>query len=134
MSLNTPPKTMSAHIAAQPKIIRALLTSLRTTIRKAAPGAIETMSYGIPTFDLHGHAVHFAGYATHIGFYPGPAAILLFKKELTPYKTSKGAIQFPLNAPLPFRLITKIVKERVRTNLEKAKSSRSKKKRSKNNS
>ncbi len=120
--LNTMPtnKMIDAYIKAQPKAAQAFLRTIRATIQKAAPSAVEVMSYGIPTVDLHGHVVHFAGYEQHIGLYPGPAAITLFKKELASYKTSKGAIQFPLSKPLPLALITKIVKSRVEANLQKA--------------
>lgn len=111
--------SIDEHISNQSKTLQSLLRILRTTIRKAAPEAEETISYGIPTFRLHGNLVHFAGYENHIGFYPGPAAIRVFKRELVPYKTSKGAIQFPIDKPLPLQLVTKIVQFRIKVNLEK---------------
>ncbi|MBP7134375.1 DUF1801 domain-containing protein [Patescibacteria group bacterium] len=113
-------KMIDTYIKAQPKAAQAFLRTIRATIRKAAPNATEAMSYGIPTLDLYGHLVHFAGYEQHIGLYPGPAAIRSFEKELKSYKTSKGAIQFPLTKPLPLGLITKIVASRVEVNLQKA--------------
>lgn len=113
-------KSIDAHIASQPKATQALLKSLRRAILQAAPEAVETISYGIPTFDLCGHLVHFAGYPTHIGLYPGAAALVDFKKDFARYKTAKGTIQFPLDRPLPLPLIKKVVAYRVRANLEKA--------------
>ena len=115
---------IDAYIAAFPQETQKLLLQVRATIRKAAPGAQEKMGYGIPTFTLHGNLVHFAGYKNHIGFYPGPAGIIAFEKELTAYATSKGAVQFPIDKALPLGLIARIVKFRVKQNLdvEKAKS------------
>lgn len=113
-------KNIDEHIAHQPKGTQVLLKALRAAIRKAAPDAVETISYGIPTFDLHGHLVHFAGYEGHIGFYPGAAAMVTFKKEFARYPTSKGTVQFPLDRSLPLPLIRKVVLQRIRENLEKA--------------
>ena len=96
------------------------LEELRSVIRACAPGAREKISYGIPTFDLEGNLVHFAGYAGHIGFYPGAAGIAEFRKELAGYRTSKGTVQFPLDRKLPVALIRRIVKFRVRQNLARA--------------
>ena len=90
-----------------------------TTIQKAAPSAGETISYGIPTFTLNGNLVHFAAFKNHIGFYPAPTAIKEFEKEFSIYKTSKGAVQFPLDKPMPLNLISKIVKYRVKINSAK---------------
>ncbi|MBX3239992.1 MAG: DUF1801 domain-containing protein [Chitinophagaceae bacterium] len=92
---------------------KKLLKEFRSIIKKAAPGASEVISYQMPTFKLNKNLVHFAAYDKHIGFYPGPDAIVFFAKALKPYKTSKGAIQFSLEEPLPARLITDIVKYRV---------------------
>jgi uncharacterized protein YdhG (YjbR/CyaY superfamily) len=107
-------------ISTFPPGTQKLLKLLRATIRKAAPKAEEKISYGIPTFHLNGNLVHFSGYKNHIGFYPGASGIKHFKKELSPYKNSKGSVQFPLDKPLPLALITKIVKFRVKENLGKA--------------
>jgi uncharacterized protein YdhG (YjbR/CyaY superfamily) len=91
---------------------------MRTLIKAVAPGATETISYAIPTFDLNGrHLVHFAGYAKHIGLYPIPTGIEAFKEELKPYKQGKGSVQFPLDQPLPVDLIRRIVEFRVKENL-----------------
>ncbi|MCK7528809.1 MAG: DUF1801 domain-containing protein [Ignavibacteriales bacterium] len=103
-----------------PKDIQAILEELRKTIREAAPEATETISYQMPTFRLNGNLVHFAAYENHIGFYPAPSGITAFKKELSVYKNAKGSVQFPINKPLPFDLITRIVQFRVIENLEKA--------------
>ena len=108
------------YIAAFPKDVREILNRLRSTIQKAAPEAEETINYGIPTFVLNGNLVHFGGYKNHIGFYPAPSGIVAFKKELSVYDGAKGSIKFPLDKPLPFDLISEIVKFRVQENLEKA--------------
>jgi uncharacterized protein YdhG (YjbR/CyaY superfamily) len=108
------------YIAAFPKDVREILNRLRSTIQKAAPEAEETINYGIPTFVLSGNLVHFGGYKNHIGFYPAPSGIVAFKKELSVYDGAKGSIKFPLDKPLPFDLISEIVKFRVQENLEKA--------------
>jgi uncharacterized protein YdhG (YjbR/CyaY superfamily) len=117
-----PAKDIDEYIAAFEGDVQANLVTLRAAIKKAAPKAEEKMSYAIPTFILGGkNLVHFAAFDKHIGFYPTPSGIAAFAKELKPYKTSKGAIQFPLDKPLPLRLISKIVKFRVTENLQKAK-------------
>lgn len=107
------------YIAAYPKHIRQLLEEIRSTIRAAAPGAQETISYGIPTFKLNGNLVHYAGYKNHIGFYPGASGIAYFKDDISAFKNAKGSVQFPLDQPLPHQLITKIVKFRVKENTRK---------------
>jgi uncharacterized protein YdhG (YjbR/CyaY superfamily) len=110
---------IDAYIGAFPKDVQRLLQQMRRTVRKAAPQAEEKISYGIPTFALNGNLVHFAGYARHVGFYPGAAGIASFKRDLSGYKSAKGSVQFPLDQPLPLALITCIVKFRVKQNLEK---------------
>ncbi len=119
MTLMNDHEDIDAHIASQPKETQVLLNQIRTAIKKLAPKAEESISYGIPTFKLNGNLVHFAGYKTHIGFYPGVSGINEFKKELVKYKTSKGTIQFSLEEPLPIGLITKIVKFRLKQNTGK---------------
>ena len=104
-----------------PKDIQKLLKQMRSTIKKAAPKAEEAMKYGIPTFVLNGNLVHFAAYKNHVGFYPAPSGLLAFKKEIARYKSSKGAVQFPIEEPLPLDLISKIVKFRVAENSAKSK-------------
>jgi len=100
---------------------RRLLIQVRETIRDAAPKAEEAISYGMPAFKLNGMLVFFAGYKNHIGFYPTSSGIAAFKKELSVYKGAKGSVQFPLDEPLPLKLIAKIVKFRAKENLEKEK-------------
>ena len=113
--------TINEYIADFPVPVQEIMEKLRATIRKAAPKAEETIGYGIPTFKLEGNLVHFGGFKNHVGFYPAPRGIEEFKKELSVYKGAKGSVQFPLDKPLPLGLITKIVKFRVKENLEKAK-------------
>lgn len=114
-------ENVDAYIAEFPQDVQRLLAQMRETIKLAAPKAEETISYAIPTFKLNGNLVHFAGYANHVGFYPGAGGIAAFAGELSAYKTSKGTVQFPLDRPLPLTLVTKIVKFRVKQNLEKKK-------------
>ena len=118
--ITTRPKNIDAYIAEFPAEIQKLLQQVRITIKDAAPAAEETISYGIPTFTLNGNLVHFAAFKNHIGFYPTPSAGEAFKKELSVYKGGKGTVQFPLNEPIPFELIRKIVTFRVKENMAKA--------------
>lgn len=96
-----------------------ILNALRETIRNAAPKAEEKISYQMPTFFLHKNLIHFAAFKKHIGLYPGPEAILVFKKELEAYKTSKGAIQFPIDQPIPYGLVNQIVQFKVNHQVDK---------------
>ena len=115
------PDNIDAYIAGFPKDTQKILEQIRATIKKAAPDAEETISYAMPTFKLKGSAlIYFAGYKNHISLYPAPRGNEAFKEELSAYKGGKGTVQFPLNKPMPFDLITKIVKFRVKENLEKA--------------
>lgn len=109
------------YIAMFPANIRQILEKLRATIKKAAPGAEEVISYNMPGFKLNGMLVWFAANKEHIGFYPTPSPIKVFKKELAAYKTSKGAIQFPIEKTIPLKLVKDIVILRVKENAEKAK-------------
>ncbi len=113
--------TMDAYIASVPKEIQDILEKIRQTIKKAAPDAVEAISYQIPTFKLNGkNLVHFAAWKDHIGFYATPSGNAAFKKELAQYKVAKGSIQFPLEAPIPYDLVTKMVLFRVKeTHLKK---------------
>jgi uncharacterized protein YdhG (YjbR/CyaY superfamily) len=149
-SADTTPSTLDEYIRAFPRDVRKKLTDLRATIRRAAPDATEKIAYRMPTFfqkklsDLRAtihraapdatekiayrmptfflkkNLVHFAGYEHHIVFYPTPSGIAAFRDELTVYVTSKGAIQFPIDEPLPLELVTRIVKFRVAENEAKA--------------
>ncbi len=124
----TAPKTIDEYIAGFPPDVQKLLQQIRKTIRKAAPDAEETIAYRMPTFTLKGNLVYFAGFKEHIGFYPVPTGIEAFKKELSVYKQGKGSVQFPIDEPLPLNLITRIVKFRVKENLERAKAKEKKRK------
>ncbi len=119
--MNTEIKTIDQYIATQPTDVATILEKVRTTIRKVAPEAEETIGYGIPTFKLNGNLVHIAGYKNHIGFYPGATGVEAFTSEIKSYKTSKGTIQFQLNEPIPYDLIAKITTFRVQQNLQKKK-------------
>jgi len=111
--------TIDQYILNFPIDLRNKLIKLRAIINENAPGAEEKISYQMPTFYLNGNLVHFAAYKNHIGFYPTPSAIKFFSEELKEYKTSKGAIQFPIDEPLPYDLIKRIVEFRVKENLSK---------------
>ena len=109
------------YISGFPLETQRLLMELRETIRHAAPDAEEVISYAMPAYKLNGMLVYFAGYAGHIGFYPGAGGIAKFKDQLSAYKGAKGSVQFPLDRPLPLKLITQIVKFRITENIERAK-------------
>ncbi len=113
-------KTIDGYIKTFPKEVQVILEKIRRTIREAAPDAVESISYQIPTFKLNGkYLVYFAGWKNHIGFYPVPSGIVAFNKELSPYITGKGTVQFPLDKPIPFDLVEKIVKYRIKETLIK---------------
>ncbi|MEI8020331.1 MAG: DUF1801 domain-containing protein [Schlesneria sp.] len=122
-----PPDTIEAYIAQFPSDVQKSLQKIRTIVQLAAPGATEAIKYQIPTFVLNGNLVHFAAFANHIGFYPTQSGIENFKDELSSYKSGKGSVQFPLDQAIPFSLIKKIVKFRVKESLEKAEKTSSKK-------
>jgi uncharacterized protein YdhG (YjbR/CyaY superfamily) len=112
-------KTIDEYIKSYPENIRIILEKLRQTIHEAAPGAEEVISYRIPAFKLNGILVYFAAYKDHIGFYPTSSGINAFKSEITQYPVSKGTVQFPLDKPIPYGLVKKIVAYRVKENLGK---------------
>lgn len=117
--MTTDPR-IDKYIANFPNEVQEILEKIRATIREAAPDAEETISYQMPTFRLNGNLVHFAAYKKHIGFYPAPSGIEKFKKELAAYQSAKGSVQFPLDRPIPYELIGKIVTFRARENLARA--------------
>jgi uncharacterized protein YdhG (YjbR/CyaY superfamily) len=118
----TRPANIDEYIAGFPNDVQEILEKIRMTIRKAAPNAEERISYQIPTFTLDGnYLIYFAAYKKHIGLYPAPRGIEKFKKELSVYEGGKGTVKLPLDKPIPFGLITRIVKFRVKENLERAK-------------
>jgi uncharacterized protein YdhG (YjbR/CyaY superfamily) len=112
-------ETIDQFIAGFPPAVQRLLRKVRTTIRAAAPDATEAMAYRIPTFKLNGNLVHFAAFQHHIGFYPASSGIAAFEDELARYVHARGSVQFPLGAPIPFDLITRITEFRVQENLAK---------------
>ncbi len=122
------PKDIDEYISGFPSDVQEILEKIRLTIREAAPDAEETINYQIPTFTLKGNLVHFAGFNKHIGFYPAPSGIEKFKLELSEYESAKGSVQFPLDKPIPYDLISQITKFRVKENLEKAEAKGKKKK------
>lgn len=115
------PVSVDAYIASFPLEIKLKLEELRSIIKNAAPKAEEIISYQMPAYKQNGMLVYFAGYKKHIGFYPTGSGIEAFKNELGIYKWSKGAVQFPLDKPLPKALITKMVKFKLKQNAEKQK-------------
>jgi uncharacterized protein YdhG (YjbR/CyaY superfamily) len=115
------------YIASFPPEVQKIMQELRAVIRSVAPDATETISYAIPTFVLHRNLVHFAAFAHHISLFPGADGVEHFREELAPYKTSKGTVHFPLDQPLPFDLVSRIVRYRVQVEMERA-TAKSKKK------
>ena len=113
--------TIDAYISGFPIHTREMLEQIRSTIKSAAPDAIEAIKYAIPTFILNGNLIHFAGYKNHIGLYPAPSGMEQFEEEVAIYKTGKGTLQFPIDQPMPLDLIARIVKFRVQENEAKAK-------------
>jgi uncharacterized protein YdhG (YjbR/CyaY superfamily) len=114
------PQNIDEYIADFPSDIQEILQKIRETIRNTAPEAEETISYKMPTFTLKGDLVYFAAYKKHIGFYPAPSGVEEFKEDLSAYGAGKGTLQFPYDKPIPYDLITRIVKFRVKENLKKA--------------
>ena len=121
----TVPKDIDEYIAGFPQDVQEKLEKVRMTIKKAAPGAEETISYKIPTFNFQGkYLIYFAAYKKHIALYPAPIGIEEFKEEIAPYESGKGTLQFPLDKPIPFDLIRKIVRYRAKENFAAAKAKR----------
>jgi uncharacterized protein YdhG (YjbR/CyaY superfamily) len=112
--------SMDEYIGRQPQEVRKVLARLRKTIQAAAPKAEETISYQIPTFKYYGNLVHFAAWKTHVGFYPTSSGIREFSSELQAYKLSRGTVQFPLDRPIPYGLIARIVRFRAKENRDRA--------------
>lgn len=113
-------KTVDEYFSAFPASTKSVLRKMRATIKEVVPQAEEVISYNMPAFKQNGILVWYAAYKQHIGFYPTPGPIKTFAQELRQYKTSKGAIQFPIDKPIPTSLVKKIVNFRVKQNLEKA--------------
>ena len=115
------PSNIDEYIRTFPNDVQEILEKVRMTIQKAAPDAKEKISYAMPAFEQNGMVVYFAAFKNHIGLYALPSGHEAFATELSKYKSGKGSVQFPLDQPMPFDLITKIVQFRVKENLEKSK-------------
>ena len=124
---SAPPKNIDEYIKGFPANVQEILQEIRSVIRKAAPEAEETIKYCIPTFVLNENLVHFAAFQKHIGFYPTPSGIQQFKEQLDKYENAKGSVQFPIDKPVPYGLISKIVKFRVKEALAKSSAKKKKK-------
>jgi uncharacterized protein YdhG (YjbR/CyaY superfamily) len=120
--------TVDEYILSFPPQLQEILNKIREVIKESAPDSEEKISYQMPAFVFHGNLVYFAAFKNHIGFYPTPSGIEPFLEELTEYKKSKGAIQFPIKKPIPYDLIRRIVKFRVEENLKRAIGKKEKKK------
>ena len=129
MKAGTKFRTVDEYISSFSKPVQAVLSQVRSAIREAAPAAEEVISYNMPSFRLSGMLVYYAAYKNHIGFYPTPSGIEAFKKELAGYEGAKGSVQFPIDEPMPLALIKKIVKFRVKENLDQPDIKRRQKKR-----
>lgn len=121
-------ESIDAYISGFPSDVQKILRAIRMTIRQAAPDAQEAISYRIPAFILDGPLIYFAGFKKHIGLYPAPRSAPEFRKELARYEGGKGTVQFPLDEPIPFDLITRIVKFRAKENAKLAAARRKKQK------
>jgi uncharacterized protein YdhG (YjbR/CyaY superfamily) len=126
MSDQAKPKTISAYIALFPAEVQEILEKIRSTISSAAPTAQETISYQIPAFTLNGTLVYFAAFKKHIGFYPPVSGDASLENAVSKYAGEKGNLRFPLDQPVPYRLISRIVRLRVRQNMAKARAKRKK--------
>ena len=115
------PQTVDDYIAGFPVEVQSILQKIRAIIQETVRDAEEVISYQMPTYRLHGNLVHYAAFKNHIGFYPTPSGVEAFEDELAPYQHAKGSIRFPLDQPIPYGLISKIVAFRVKETLEKGK-------------
>jgi uncharacterized protein YdhG (YjbR/CyaY superfamily) len=115
------PTSVDEYIASYPANVQAKLNEIRQIVKEEAPQASEKLSYGMPYFSFNGRLLYFAVHKEHIGLYAMPSAVIVFKKELTEYETSKGTIRFPLDKPLPTELIRRIIEFRVKENSSKKK-------------
>lgn len=116
-----PARTVDEYISRYPENVQVILQKFRETIKKAAPEAKEIISYQMPAFKQNGNLVYFGGWKNHIGFYPTSSGTFAFKKELSAYEGAKGSVKFPLDKPMPYGLVAKIVKFRVKEDLADAK-------------
>jgi uncharacterized protein YdhG (YjbR/CyaY superfamily) len=114
-------KTIDEYIAGFDPKIQMTLNELRNFIKSEVPEATEKISYGMPTFYLNGNLVHFAAFKDHYGFFPSPSGIDKFEKELAPYRSGKGTLRFPLDKPIPWEIIKKVIQFRIKENVDKIK-------------
>ena len=129
MTDRSAPRTIAEYIAAFSPRVQSILKKIRSTIRKAAPAAEERISYRVPAFTLKGDLIYFAAFKKHIGVYPPVKGNERLRKEMAPYRGEKGNLRFPLDEPIPYALISRIVKVRIKEHLVKAASRHAKKKR-----
>jgi uncharacterized protein YdhG (YjbR/CyaY superfamily) len=120
------PEDFDDYLSGRPLRVQQKLKQLRAIVMNAAPGAEAVISYGMPAYKMHGILVYFAAHSHHIGFYPKASGIRAFQKDLSSYTWAKGSVQFPLDKPLPVRLITRIVKFRVAENAGKVRAKKKK--------
>jgi uncharacterized protein YdhG (YjbR/CyaY superfamily) len=118
------PKDIDAYIAGFPPDVQAILRRIRATVREAAPAAEETISYQIPAFRLNAVLVYFAAFKNHIGFFPPVRGDAALEKAVSPYAGEKGNLRFPLDTPMPYGLIRRIVKLRVRQDQSKSRTAK----------
>ena len=121
------PETVDEYIAQFIPDVQKTLNEIRSFIKREVPEAIEKISYGIPTFYLNGNLVHFAAFKDHYGFFPSPSGIDQFEKELAPYRSGKGTLRFALDKPIPWTILKKVIRFRIKENLIKAEQKRKKK-------
>jgi uncharacterized protein YdhG (YjbR/CyaY superfamily) len=115
-------KTIDEYVKTFPEDVQSILEKMRQTIQEAAPGAVEAISYQMPTFKLNGkNLVHFAAWENHIGFYPTPSGTEEFNQELSLFKGGKGSVKFPIESPIPYDLVKRIVVFRIKESKEKKK-------------
>lgn len=119
--MDTSITTIDAYIKQFPKETQEKLQELRKVIREEAPEAKEKIAYGLATFTLHGNLVHFGGFKNHIGFFPSSSPLEKEIPEAAKYRTGKGTLQFPLQDPIPFDFVRKVVRFRVKENTERGK-------------
>lgn len=127
MTIESAPKDIDEYIAAFPSAVQSILEKIRSVIRRAAPGAEETISYKMPAFTRDGVLIYFAAFKKHIGIYPPVQGDEKLRKELAPYRGDKGNLKFPLDQPIPYGLIRRVVQFRVREHLKTLSSKRTKK-------
>jgi len=121
LNKNKKMKTIDEYIESFEPEIKKTLIELRNFIKSKVPEATEKISYGMPTFYLHGNLIHFAAFKNHYSIFPSPSGIDAFEKELTPYRTGKGTLSFPMNKPLPWNIIEKVLEYRIKENISRNK-------------